>query len=225
VRTIVLATGNPGKLAEIRQTLGDLPVRVVGLADLPPIAEPVEHGDTFAAIAREKAAYYAKQTGHWCLADDSGLVVDALEGAPGVYSARYAADECPPGAGRDVIDPANNRKLLRELADAPPQKRTARFICALALHDGRKILLETSGAVEGRIGYEPRGSNGFGYDPLFCLPDRDVTTAELAPEAKNAVSHRGKATRQFADMLKNLLAGEGQGSGKTGAAGTAWREL
>jgi len=205
VRTIVLATGNPGKLREIRQTLGDLPVQVLGLADLPSIEEPPEDGETFAANARDKAAYYARATGHWCLADDSGLVVDALDGRPGVYSARYAAGDCPPGAGRDVIDPANNRKLLGELADVPDEKRTARFICALALADGDGILLEASGSVEGRIGHKPRGDNGFGYDPLFYLPDRDVTTAELPPEAKNAISHRGKATRQFAEMLKELL--------------------
>jgi XTP/dITP diphosphohydrolase len=208
VRTIVLATGNPGKLREIRQTLGDLPVQVLGLADLPAIDEPAEDGDTFAANARDKAAYYARATGHWCLADDSGLVVDALDGRPGVYSARYAAEDCPPGAGRDVVDAANNRKLLGELADVPDQERTARFVCALALADGDSILLEASGAVEGRIGYEPHGANGFGYDPLFRLSDRDITTAELPPEQKNAISHRGQATRQFAELLKELLTPE-----------------
>ncbi len=208
MRTIVLATGNPGKLREIRQVLGELPVEVLGLADLPPIAEPAEDGATFAENAADKAAYYARATGHWCLADDSGLVVDALDGRPGVYSARYAADECPPSAGRDVVDPANNRKLIRELADTPDPNRTARFVCYLALSNGQRTLAETSGAIEGRIGYEERGANGFGYDPLFRLPDRDVTTAELSPDEKNAISHRGKATRQFAAMLKELLARE-----------------
>ena len=206
MQTIVLATGNPGKLREIREVLGELPVEVLGLADLPPIEEPAEDGDTFAENACAKASYYARATGHWCLADDSGIVVDALDGKPGVHSARYAADECPPGAGRDVVDPANNRKLLRELADVPDQERTARFVCYLALSDGERILLETSGTIEGRIGHQERGANGFGYDPLFRLPDRDVTTAQLAPAEKNAISHRGKATRKFAGMLGELLA-------------------
>jgi len=206
MRTLVVATGNPGKLREIRQTLGDLPVRVVGLRDLPPLDEPAETGDTFAANARDKATYYARATGHWCVADDSGLVVDALGGRPGVYSARYAADRCDPDAGRDVVDAANNAKLLDELADVPDERRTARFVCALALSDGETILIETDGTVEGRIARTERGSNGFGYDPLFHLPSRGVTTAELPPDAKNAISHRGQATRRFATELKTLLA-------------------
>jgi len=206
MRTLVVATGNPGKLREIRQTLGDLPVRVVGLRDLPPLDEPAETGGTFAANARDKATYYARATGHWCVADDSGLVVDALGGRPGVYSARYAADRCDPGAGRDVVDAANNAKLLDELADVPDERRTARFVCALALSDGETILIETDGTVEGRIARTERGSNGFGYDPLFHLPSRGVTTAELPPDAKNAISHRGQATRRFATELKTLLA-------------------
>ncbi|NLF29492.1 MAG: RdgB/HAM1 family non-canonical purine NTP pyrophosphatase [Planctomycetes bacterium] len=205
MRTLVVATGNPGKLREIRQSLGELPVRVVGLRDLPPIGEPDETGDTFAANARDKATYYARATGHWCVADDSGLVVDALGGRPGVYSARYAADRCSDDAGRDIIDAANNARLLEELADVPDQCRTARFVCVLALSDGDRILLETSGTVEGRIAHAPRGGNGFGYDPLFLLPDRGVTTAELSPDEKNAVSHRGQATRRFADELRKLV--------------------
>ncbi len=205
-RTIVVATGNPGKLREIRQVLSGLGVDVLGLSDLPVIEEPVEDGETFAENARAKAAYYADATGRWCLADDSGLEVDALDGRPGIHSARYAADECPPGAGRDVTDPANNRKLLRELADAADQRRTARFVCHLALSDGRATLLEARGAVEGRIGREPRGENGFGYDPLFVVSALGKTAAELHADQKNRISHRGQATRQFVKLLAGLLA-------------------
>ncbi len=209
MRTLVVATGNPGKLREIRQSLGALPVRVLGLRDLPPIDEPDETGDTFAANARDKARYYARATGVWCVADDSGLVVDALGGRPGVYSARYAADRCDPAAGRAVLDAANNAKLLEALADVGDEQRTARFVCVLAMADGETIRIETSGTVEGRIAHAPRGENGFGYDPLFLLPDRGVTTAELPPDEKNAISHRGQATRRFAAQLKALLAAGG----------------
>ncbi|MFW6155032.1 MAG: RdgB/HAM1 family non-canonical purine NTP pyrophosphatase [Planctomycetota bacterium] len=205
LRPLVVATGNPGKLREIRQSLGALPVRVLGLRDLPPIDEPDETGETFAANARDKARYYARATGRWCVADDSGLVVDALGGRPGVYSARYAADRCDPVAGRDVLDAANNAKLLDALAEVPDEQRTARFVCVLALADSERILIETTGTVEGRIAHAERGDNGFGYDPLFLLPDRGVTTAELPPEQKNAISHRGQATRRFAQRFKILL--------------------
>ncbi len=205
MRTVVLATGNPGKLREIRAVLADVPVRVVGLADLPAIAEPVEDGETFAANARCKATYYARATGQWCLADDSGLVVDALGGRPGVRSARYAAEACDPGAGREMRDAANNRKLLAELAEVGDERRTARFICHLALADGERILLETRGVFEGRIGHISRGANGFGYDPLFVVPHLGKTAAELPPRQKNAISHRGQAVREFAAKVIDLL--------------------
>lgn len=205
-RTIVLATGNPGKLREFREVLADLPVEILGLKDLPPVPEPAENSDTFAGNARAKALYYARATGHWCLADDSGLLVDPLGGEPGVRSARYAADECPPGAPREQVDAANNRKLLHSLRDVPEERRTARFVCHLALSDGQRILLETFDTVEGRIGHEPRGDNGFGYDPLFLLPELGRTTAELPSDRKNALSHRGKAARHFASLLSSLLA-------------------
>lgn len=205
-RVIVLATKNPGKLREIRQVLADLPVRIAGLEEFPPIDEPEETGRTFAENARDKAAYYARATGQWCLADDSGLVVDALGGLPGVHSARYAADQCSCGAGRAAIDAANNRKLLAALDGVSDEKRTARFVCHLALSDAQRTLIETSDSVEGRIGYVERGQNGFGYDPLFVLPDRGgITMAELPSEEKNAISHRGKALRRFAKMLQTIL--------------------
>jgi len=205
MRTVVLATGNPGKLREIRAELGDLPVGVLGLAELPPVAEPIEDGDTFADNARLKAHYYARATGHWCLADDSGLVVDALGGRPGVRSARYAAVERPANGGRAVQDAANNRKLLAELADVPDAQRAARFVCHLALSDGRAIILEARGVIEGRIARAPRGDNGFGYDPLFWVPALGKTAAELPPPRKNALSHRGQAVRKFAAKLRVRL--------------------
>ncbi|MFB3890550.1 MAG: RdgB/HAM1 family non-canonical purine NTP pyrophosphatase [Phycisphaerae bacterium] len=202
---IVLATRNPGKIREIRQVLAGLNVRIAGLEEYGDIPEPAEHGRTFAENARDKALYYARATGQWCLADDSGLAVDALGGAPGVRSARYAADDCPAGSPRKVIDRANNARLLRELSAVPDERRTARFICHLAMADGARVLIEASGSVEGVIGRQERGSNGFGYDPLFILPDRGLTTAELPADEKNLISHRGKALREFASLLKEYL--------------------
>lgn len=204
-RTIILATGNPGKLREFQEVLADLPVEIRGLKDLSPIPEPAEDGDTFAANARAKASYYAQATQQWCLADDSGLVVEALGGEPGVRSARYAADECGAGAKRAEIDAANNRKLLRELADVPDEQRTARFVCHLALSDGQRVLIETFDTIEGRMIHQARGDNGFGYDPLFLVPELGKTTAELPSDQKNAISHRGKAARHFALLLRGLL--------------------
>lgn len=206
MRSLVLATRNPGKLREIQNVLADLEIRVTGLNDLAEkISEPEETGCSFAENARQKALYYARATGQWCLADDSGLVVDALGGAPGIYSARYAASECPAGVSRDILDQANNRKLLRELKDVPDERRTARFVCCLALADGEKILLESDGIVEGRIAHAPAGENGFGYDPLFFVPELGCTTAQLSPEQKNLISHRGRAVRQFAERLRRFL--------------------
>ncbi len=207
-RRIVLATRNAGKLREIAATLGALAVEVVGLDQVDPgheIPEPAEDASSFAENARAKAAYYAGRTGCWALGDDSGLEVDALGGAPGVRSARYAAEEVPPGAGREELDAANNAKLLRELAGVPEERRTARFVCCLALSDGRRALLEAAGVIEGRIGRAPRGRNGFGYDPLFFVPRAGCTTAELPPQRKNEISHRGQATRELARRLRKML--------------------
>jgi len=170
----------------------------------------VEDGASFADNARIKARSYACATGQWCLADDSGLVVDALGGAPGVRSARYAAQEVPAGAGRSIVDAANTARLLRELRGVPTRERTARFICHLALADSQGVLLEAPGSVEGLIADGPRGRNGFGYDPVFFIPDLGRTAAELSPDEKNAISHRGTAVRRFAELLRsrpNLLQG------------------
>jgi XTP/dITP diphosphohydrolase len=193
---VLFASSNPHKVAEVRAILAGCGVEVDGLdAQAGALPEPVEDAPDFAGNARIKAVYYAQRTARPCLADDSGLEVDALGGAPGVRSARYAGAE----GARDERDRANNAKLLRELAGVPRARRTARFVCAMCLAGpGGDVLAETQGAVEGRIGFEPRGTNGFGYDPLFELPDRGCTSAELPPADKNAISHRGRAARAMA---------------------------
>lgn len=202
---IVVATKNPGKLREIRHVLADLPVRIAGLEQFGPVEEPEEHGATFAQNARDKAMYYARATGQWCLADDSGLEMDSLGGQPGVYSARYAADAVPPRSPRAVIDEANNARLLERLSGVKDEDRTARFVCHLALADGDRVIVETFDTFEGRILLAPRGRNGFGYDPLFFVPEKGCTSAELPEEEKNLISHRGKALRHFASLLKAIV--------------------
>jgi XTP/dITP diphosphohydrolase len=196
-RTILLATSNPNKVREIREVMHDLPVAWKTLADLPPVPEPVEDGETFESNAVKKALYYAEQSGLWTLADDSGLEVDALGGAPGVHSARFA------GPGQDST--ANNRKLVAALAGVPAERRTARFRCAMAVAAGGRVRAAASGAVEGLIIDEPRGANGFGYDPHFWIPAFGMTTAEMEPARKNAISHRGRALRTIRPMLEALL--------------------
>ena len=212
-RRVILATRNPGKLRELKAVLTEAGIELLGLDDVDAprsIPEPAETGATFAENARDKARYYARATGLWALADDSGLLVDALTGRPGVQSARFAAERCPPGAPRAAIDAANNEKLLAELADVPDEARSARFVCHLALCDGERILLEATGAIEGRMGRRPSGHNGFGYDPLFYLPpDYRRTTADLLADEKNAISHRGQATRRLTEELKRLTADSG----------------
>ena len=199
---LLLATSNPNKIEEIAAVLSPLGIEVVGLDcldEIPP--EPVEDGNTFEANARLKAIGYARSTRRICLADDSGLEVDALGGAPGIHSARYAGL----GDTRDERDRANNEKLLRELKDIPEDHRTARFVCAMCLAnpDG-DILAETHGDFPGLITNQLRGTNGFGYDPLLYLSDVDRTSAELSPAEKNARSHRGHAARQMAEKLKEM---------------------
>jgi XTP/dITP diphosphohydrolase len=196
-RKILIATANKGKFREIAAVMADLPVDWICLSDLAPIDEPIEDGKTFAENARLKARYYAAATGMWALADDSGLDVDALGGAPGVYSARYA--------GEPSNDRANNAKMVRELAGVPPERRTARFRCAIALASPERILAEAEGKIEGVIIDEPRGYNGFGYDPHFFVPSLGKTTAEIAPEHKNSISHRGNALRAIRPAIERCL--------------------
>lgn len=194
----------------MRQVLANLPISLAGLDSLETVDEPEETGTTFAENACQKALYYARATGQWCLADDSGLVVDALDGKPGVHSARYAAERFPPDADRPQRDAANTAKLLEALENVPDDARGARFVCHLALAEPGKVLLETTGTVEGVIARHPRGVNGFGYDPVFFVPRLGATVAEIPAELKNEWSHRGKAVRQFAELLGQLLAGQSQ---------------
>ncbi len=204
---ILIATGNPGKYREIVAVLTEsliLPVRWLPLSELGrKIEEPVEDGPTFAENAALKARWYSTRSGLWTLADDSGLEVDALGGAPGVFSARFAGEKS--GTSRLEIDAANNRKLIAALAGVPAERRTARFRCCVALADGKRVLATAEGVVEGRMIDEPRGTGGFGYDPHFLLPDLGLTTAELPSEHKNRISHRGGALRMLAPHLERLL--------------------
>jgi XTP/dITP diphosphohydrolase len=220
---LILATRNPGKLREIRALLADLPVEVLPLPEDAPEVE--ETAETFAGNAELKARGAARcsvfvircsaemsrglpsrtpntedhtpNTPFFVLADDSGLEVDALGGGPGVYSARYAG----PGAS----DAACVAKLLAELQGVPEAARTARFRCAMALLAPDQRLWIVEGTLEGEITHSPRGHNGFGYDPVFLVPDLGRTTAELAPEEKNRISHRGQALAKVADLLRRLL--------------------
>ena len=196
---VLLATGNPHKLDEVRPILLPLGIEIVGLDVLdvvPP--EPVEDGPTFESNARIKATEYARATGRICLADDSGLEVDALNGEPGVRSARWSGE----GGGREERDQANNRKLIASIKEVPVTLRSARFVCAmcLAAPDGR-VLAESRGTFEGTIVTEPRGSNGFGYDPHLQVLGEERTSAELSPKEKNARSHRGEASRAIAALI------------------------
>mgnify|MGYP006283880589 FL=1 len=183
--------------------LGD-DVEWKSLADFPDVGEVEEDGSTFAENARKKATEYARATGLWTLADDSGLVVDALDGAPGVNSARFSGQRAA-GADRKTIDRRNNEKLLSLLKDVPEAKRTARFVCSLCLARPRGVLIETQGTVEGRIATEPLGSGGFGYDPLFFVPSLGRTVAQVDDAQKNAISHRGNALRKLVPQLHDLL--------------------
>lgn len=199
MRQILFATTNPHKIDEVRAALGPLEFDVRSLDSLDSAPEePEEDEPTFQGNARLKAQYYAARTGIECLAEDSGLEVDALSGRPGVLSARYAGER----GTRAERDRANNEKLLRELARVPAADRTARFVCAMcvAMPDGR-IVAEATGTYDGVITDAPRGENGFGYDPLLYLPDAGRTSAELSPEEKNSRSHRGKAARALAVLL------------------------
>jgi XTP/dITP diphosphohydrolase len=212
-RKFLVASTNPGKISELRAML-DLEVEWVGLADFPNITEIKEDGETFAENTRKKAVGYAKQTGLWTIADDSGLVVDALGGEPGVRSARFAeSHRRDRKERRDFLDKKNIEKLLNLLKDIPKEKRTARFVCCLCLAsppDERraspeKVLIETEGKLEGVIAEKEMGTNGFGYDPIFFVPKLNKTVAQLTREEKNAISHRGNAIRKLKPLLKELL--------------------
>ena len=202
INKILVASTNPGKVAEIRSML-DLPVELVGLKDFPGIAEIEEDGKTFAENARKKAIGYAKATGLWTIADDSGLMIDALNGEPGIKSARFAGDR--ENIDRKLADKRNIEKVLKLLKDVPKQKRTARFVCCLCLAGADKILAQTQGMLEGVIIDEPIGENGFGYDPIFFVPKLNKTVAQMTTEEKNLISHRGNAIRKLKPLLDKLL--------------------
>jgi XTP/dITP diphosphohydrolase len=208
-KKILVATTNPGKVAELQAML-DLDVNWLTLADFPNIPEVKEDGTTFIENARKKAAGYAIATGLWTIADDSGLAIDVLDGAPGIESARFSGEK---DEDRTLIDHKNIAKVLKLLKDVPTEKRTARFVCSLcfacpepvegASHD--QILIETQGTLEGLITDKEIGQNGFGYDPVFFIPHLKKTVAQLTREEKNAISHRGNAIRKLKPLLEKLL--------------------
>lgn len=192
---IIVATGNEGKMAEIRQILGSENIifsslKDEGLLDI----EIIEDGKTFEENAIIKARKICDITGKMVLADDSGLEVDYLDKAPGIYSARYMGEDTPYSV--------KNQHIIEQLEGVEEEKRSARFVCviACAFPDGRNIT--TRGVIEGRIGYEEKGTNGFGYDPIFYVPELGCTTSELSPEAKNKISHRGRALTAMYEELK-----------------------
>jgi XTP/dITP diphosphohydrolase len=195
MKQLVLATNNDGKIGEFRALLADLPVSVIAAREAGVTAFPPETGATFAENARAKARHVTEMTGHAALADDSGLVVDALDGAPGVHSARFG------GAG--LSDSDRYTLLLEKLRALPQASRAARFIAVLALSLPAGTLHEAEGRLEGSIAEEPRGTAGFGYDPIFLVGGTNQTLAEMHGDEKNAISHRGRA---FAALRPQLLA-------------------
>ncbi|HEG44468.1 hypothetical protein LCGC14_2670440 [marine sediment metagenome] len=202
-RKILVATTNPGKMAELSAML-DADVQWVSLADFPDVPEVKEDGETFAENARKKASGYAHATGLWTIADDSGLVIDALNGAPGIHSARFSGDK-PDKADRTLIDDRNIEKVLKLMKDTPTENRTARFVCSLCAASPEEILIETTGTFEGQIATEKQGHNGFGYDPIFYIPHLAKTVAQIDANEKNKISHRAKAITQLKPQLAKLL--------------------
>ena len=193
---LLLASQNPGKLAEMKELVAGLPFRVVSPGDLGIIEAPEETGATFIENAILKARYYARRSGRLTVADDSGLSVDALEGGPGLHSSRFG--------GEGASDADRNRLLLETLAGVPPERRGARFTSAVAVARGEELLFQTVATVEGRIAEAPRGPNGFGYDPLFFYPPFGRTFGEVRPEEKARVSHRGQAFARLREFLTGL---------------------
>ena len=191
---IVFATGNAGKMKEIRLIMADLGCEVVSMKEAGADPEIVENGRSFAENAEIKARAVWNCTGDIVLADDSGLVVDYIGGEPGIYSARYM--------GEDTSYHIKNANLISRLEGVPDEKRTARFVCAIAAVLPNGEVLHSEGTIEGIIGYEEQGENGFGYDPIFYLPQYGCTTAQLELDVKNELSHRGKALRAIKEQLR-----------------------
>jgi XTP/dITP diphosphohydrolase len=196
--TLLVATANPGKVRELSRLLASAPLRFIGLSDLPSMDEVSETGATFAENARLKATGYAKRSGHWSLADDSGLEVDALDGRPGAHSARYG--------GADASYAEKIRLLLAEMAEEQAASRSARFRCSMAISDPHgKIVFETVGVCEGTIANAPSGSNGFGYDPIFIPVGYSQTFGELDDAIKEQISHRARASREIIRYLLDFI--------------------
>ncbi|MGN8631145.1 XTP/dITP diphosphatase [Blautia sp. HCP3S3_G3] len=194
MKKIIFATGNQGKMKEIREILADLDAEVLSLKDAGIEADIVEDGKTFEENARIKAKAICEMTGEIVLADDSGLEIDYLNKEPGIYSARYM--------GEDTSYHIKNANLVQRLEGVPDEQRTARFVCAIAAAFPDGTVKTVRGTMEGRIGYDEKGENGFGYDPIFYLPEYGCTSAELSMEEKNKISHRGKALRAIKDELR-----------------------
>lgn len=195
---IVVATRNRKKLGEIADLLGPYGLKVLCVADFPEVPETVEDGETFAENAAKKAVEVARHLGRWAIGEDSGLCVDALGGRPGIYSARFA--------GEQATDAENNRKLQTELADVPEAKRGAGYVCSVAVADPSGIVrLTEEASCRGRITTESRGTNGFGYDPFFLIPEYHRTFGELPAVVKRHLSHRAKAFERLAPRLAGLL--------------------
>lgn len=201
MKNVLIATKNKGKAKEFESLFSPRGYEVHTLLDYENATDVEETGTTFAENAILKAETIAKELNQVVMADDSGLVVDALDGRPGVYSARYA--------GEDKNDEANTQKLLKELKDIPAEKRTARFYCVLALASPNQETITVSGYVEGRIAESPAGTNGFGYDPVFYVPEKGKTMAELESAEKNAISHRANALKELEKELDLFLTREG----------------
>lgn len=194
----MIASRNRKKAAEIRDLLAPHGIEVLGVADFPNVPEVVEDGSTFAANAVKKAAETARAVGQWTLGEDSGLEVAALAGAPGIYSARFS--------GPNATDEANNAKLMSELAAVPDERRSARYVCNAALADpSGTIVLQVEAYCRGRITREPRGTNGFGYDPYFLIPEYHRTFGELSQAVKRRLSHRGRAFERLIPELVRLM--------------------
>ena len=194
---IIFATGNAGKMKEVREILKDLNVEVLSMREAGIQADVEENGKTFQENAVIKAREIMKISGEVVLADDSGLEIDYLNKEPGIYSARYM--------GEDTSYRIKNGNLIERLQGVPDEKRTARFVCAIAAAFPDGSVETTEGTIEGKIGYEEKGENGFGYDPIFYVPEFGCTTAELTGEQKNQISHRGKALEAMKEILKKRM--------------------
>lgn len=204
---ILVATTNQGKVKELRTLLeldrqGETEVVLLSLSEVAGVPEVEEDAETFAGNARKKATAYAAVTGLWTISDDSGLVIDALGGRPGVNSARFSGVQ---DTDRSVVDKKNIQKVLDLMRNVPLTDRTARFKCCLCMAAPDRVQIETEGTVEGLIGTEPVGAGGFGYDPIFYLPSLSKTMAQLDMKEKNAISHRGNAIRRLKPLLEALI--------------------